>query len=215
MNKRTNDFTTAANKRTLFFIRHGHYRETAMTHGGILTGLGKEQCGTLAGVLGKQHVTAIYSSQLNRAMETAVLSTNRNSQLPLQTLEFLNEISPKYRGFDRTINSVQKQQLGLLHKRSTPEIQLTKIENFFFQPSDNPGVEFIFCHGNIIRALHCRSRKIAFGQWSKFMVHHCSITIFSVSPDGITIPAYGLTDHLAPALLSGIPTKENRLPWHS
>ena len=182
--------------KTIYLIRHGHYVNHENVEGGVLTSIGRRQAQALREVLRGKEVHELYSSMLGRAMETAQIVQQAFPALKVEHLSYLNEISPKFRGFRQEIQSYPPQKLGLLGKKTTPTRQLTQIEERFFSPAQFPHTVLVFCHGNVIRSLYCRLHAIPYARWDEFSVFHCSMSIFQVSEQGVTTIAYNQVDHL-------------------
>lgn len=147
---------------------------------GSLTKLGQFQAICAAKRLAEYPVTAIHSSSLNRAKETALSVLEKFTGIILKSHHLLKEGLPfvpneiiKERGLDK---------YAIKHDRERME----KAYKEFFTPHKREGDkhEVFVCHGNIIRFFICKSLQVSIEAWTKFEIFEGSITVIKVKPNG-------------------------------
>ena len=183
--------------RNLFFIRHGQYK--TLTPFKFLSDLGIEQAVYLGRFLKQfkdtfdleQMEVKIYTSPMNRAKQTCKIAMEY-AKLDEQYVSIeeprLEEGCPIYPdppfdGWDPNIADVANKR--------------TELNEFFKEhmhrsSSNKDSFELYFCHGNIIRFLTLKLLQLPLNAWSRFDLHHCSITWFRIFPNGkVSCLTYG------------------------
>jgi serine/threonine-protein phosphatase PGAM5 len=193
--------------RTLYLIRHGQY-DTGVAHrdGGNLTELGIQQAKYAARALEHLHISAIHSSTMIRAVETA----NAIAQilnLDYQTSDLLREAIPSIPPrIAEHILALMQNDPSFTHETIHEERKRadTAFEHFFTAPEDDAPIhEVLVCHGNILRYLTCRALDINVDTWAKMNINHCAITSISVDSQGrMRLVTHNETGHLPPQYIT-------------
>lgn len=69
------------------------------------------------------------------------------------------------------------------------------------QKSDS--YELVVCHGNVIRYFMCRALQLPPEAWLRMSLHHCSVTLLTIRPNGrVHLRAFGDCGHLPPHQLT-------------
>jgi probable phosphoglycerate mutase len=151
-----------------------------------LTALGRRQARRTAARFRECTVAKIYSSDLQRAKETAAIIAERLGS-PLSTMPMLREIIPTH---------VPGHQVPL-HKRRTDKQSLERAIARFLTRSPRSGDTLVVCHGNFIRALTCRILETSVTKWQLLGTFHCAITTFRFKDDGqLQLQCFNDTGHL-------------------
>ncbi len=188
--------------RTVYLVRHGNYDEGAdVKDGGGLTPLGLAQARLVAARLAGMPVTftALHTSTLTRARQTAEVIHASLPSLPVQPTDLLRECTPR-----------SLRPTGAGHEdpaeQDAAEKQLNEAYARFFGPATAGHDEqaILVCHGNVIRWLTCRALGVDTRAWLAMSVAHCSLTVIQIRADGSTkILAVGDIGHVPPNLQSG------------
>jgi serine/threonine-protein phosphatase PGAM5 len=172
--------------RTIILVRHGQYDlET-----GSLTGLGRQQTRATARALKGLRISAIHSSTLPRAQETAAI------------LRSLLRIRTKIRS-----SSLLREALPTpLPGRITPERRRRIQANFkrmcrafekLMRPARSERIELVVAHGNLIRLFVCLALRSKPATWLKMGTHNCGATTLVVTADkGARLVSYNEIGHL-------------------
>jgi broad specificity phosphatase PhoE len=174
-------------ERILHFVRHGQYVDEGPDVG-KLTALGRRQAARVARHFKGIRVAALRSSSMPRAMETAAIIARALGRRHVPRHAVLREVLPaKVPG---VVVPRAKQQRGL-H-------QLERIVSRFFRASVRTRHEVVVCHGNLIRALLLHVAAGSPEGFYRLVIHHASVTTFSVSRRGIKILGFNAQAHLPP-----------------
>jgi serine/threonine-protein phosphatase PGAM5 len=191
-------------KRTIYLIRHGQYdpevvdpRVSEEPLGSRLTATGQEQAERTAQILVHVPFTAIYTSPLTRAVETAQVIARQHPRLHLQQSELLKEITPPLPYIalknlkDVSLEDIQKDR-----------IQAESAFLTFFRPAgDSDEYEALICHGNLIRYFVCRALQISPLIWMNFETYNCSYSLVEIDPHGnMILLSYNESGHLPEGL---------------
>lgn len=175
--------------RILYLVRHGEldmkaYARDPRTAG--LTARGRTQAMMTARVLRQLPVDAIYTSTLQRAVETAAIVARELPAAPLRTAAMLCELPG-------------------LHPSDDPEVRRHLAANIdrtervfarFVRPCRRKqSVTVLITHGTLIRYVICRILGVP-GGWARFGTSHCGITHIMVSERRTRIFCYNDTGHL-------------------
>jgi broad specificity phosphatase PhoE len=179
----------------IHLLRHGQYSAREGTGDGPLTGLGRRQASRAATRLCASRIGKVYSSDLERATETATILIGKMKGLSYTALPMLREIAPT--GVPGIRIPLAKRRLG---KERIEEI----IKRFFSRPPRS-GDTVLVCHGNLIRAVLCRVLGTPLTKWHRFGTSHCAITSFSFRPDGLVyVRCVNDTGHLPPTMTTTV-----------
>jgi broad specificity phosphatase PhoE len=185
--------------RTILLVRHGAYDEgdsrDAMV-GKALTEVGRQQ----ASLTGKRFaalphkVDEVYASPMTRARETAEIACKEFA--PLQPV-----LDPDLAECGPPVTEPASPKPATAAAKDCGE-RLEKVYARYFKPSPKRDTTVaIFCHGNVIRYLWCKSFGVDPGLWNRIKVSNCNVTEIRVQPDGTMLPvSYNDTGHLPPAL---------------
>lgn len=163
--------------RRLIFVRHGQYDEVST---GALTPLGRKQAARTATALRKLEVSAIWSSTLLRAKETASIVAKKQPTVRVVRTRLLCEVVPTNlppklaRRFFVDAPSVKRD-------RARADLAYDKL----FRSTRRERTEIVVCHGNLIRYLVCRALGIQPKLWMRLDSTHCGLTEFRVLPRGV------------------------------
>ncbi len=147
---------------------------------GSLTKLGHYQAVCAAKRLAEYPVTAIHSSSLNRAKETALSIVEKFSGISLKSHHLLKE------GLPYVPNVIIKERRLDKYAIKHDKERMEKAFNGFFTPHKIEGDkhEVLVCHGNIIRFFLCKALDVPIEAWTKFEIFECSISVIKIKPDG-------------------------------
>jgi len=196
-------WASAEGTRTLYLIRHGHYDyrdESDPEVGKNLVPLGVAQARLVAARLRSLPVemTAIYTSPMTRARQTAMVMLPDFPGLELQVSRSLRECVPANRRADimETYAGPEMEACG---------VQLEEAVETFFTPSpDGDRHEILVAHGNVIRYLVTRALDVDPEAWLGFGIGNCSLTVVQIGPDGSRrVLAMSDVGHIPPNLQTG------------
>jgi serine/threonine-protein phosphatase PGAM5 len=184
--------------RTLYLVRHGLYDQDDPRDaevGKALVPLGREQAALAGARLASLPVkfTALYSSTMTRARETAVI-VGEALHLQPQLSRDLCECTPPTRRADI--------MAGLRPGEADSCVaQIDRAYAQYFKPSPAGDVsEVIVCHGNVIRYCVCRALGVDTQAWLGMTIANCSLTVMQVKPDGsVRLVSYDDVGHIPPA----------------
>ena len=192
--------------RKVYLVRHGEYDwdDEPGPHKG-LTPRGAEQARLTARRLSSVPASAIYSSDLMRAIETADAIRSNHEGLPYeQDLELRECYLPSPASSELPAELVER-----------GERQAESAFARYFRPSDQDAHDIIVSHGNMIRYLTARALGHA-DSWFRLRTLNCGITELDIESDGrMWIVSYNDIGHLPTRLVtSGLPgpTKRAALP---
>ena len=190
--------------RRLYLVRHGEYdwdNEPGPEKG--LTARGVEQARLTAKRLGRVPLTALYSSDLARAVQTAEIIRQDHDGIPCAKRSILRECflpGPFLTNVDaERIEAGRKQAAAAFSE--------------FFRPARGEDKhEIIVSHGNLIRYLVARVLGGCGDDWYRMGTLNCGISQVEVTSDGrMRVLAYNDAGHLPPRLTThGVPGKPRR-----
>jgi serine/threonine-protein phosphatase PGAM5 len=168
-------------------IRHGQYVQSPPEGDGPLTVLGRRQAAAAARYLARWPIARMWSSDLQRAIETAKILLPRLDVKGFRKTEVLREVVPSPIPGISVPASVRRQG------RAAVEEVVAK----FLVPLPAPRHDLLVCHGNLIRAVVCRVLDTDQSSWVKLATYHCALTSFAIKSDGsIALVRYGESAYL-------------------
>jgi len=191
--KKINKGTT----RHVIFIRHGQYDETHEEDDKrVLTALGRIQA-ELTGrrlaimrkgfgeTFGACNITAICSSDMTRAKETATIIAKFLPGVPLKDPDImLNEVLPA------PIIPVRPEIDATQEIDEHSDTVEAAFHKYIYRADNNTGekneheFDVIVCHGNLIRYMTCRALQIPPEAWLRMSIFNCSLTYIMIKPNG-------------------------------
>lgn len=179
--------------RRLIFVRHGQYDEVIT---GALTPLGRKQAAHTATALRKLEVSAIWSSTLLRAQETATIVAKKQPRARLKRSKLLCEVVPT-----TLPKRLARRFLIDVRNVTRDRERADRAYDALFRPARTERTEIVVCHGNLIRYLVCRALGIAPKLWMRLDSTHCGLTEFRVLPRGVVrVVRYNDVGHIPAAL---------------
>ncbi|UCH84778.1 MAG: histidine phosphatase family protein [Candidatus Latescibacterota bacterium] len=193
-----------AHSRYLYLIRHGQYDYDDASDpdvGKALVPLGIAQARLVAARLGSLPVdmTALWSSTMTRARQTARVIGDDFPALQLDTSKLLREcIPPTWR--KDVVADVDPGEM------SECVDQLEEAFATFFVPSlDRERHDIIVCHGNVIRYFVTKVLGVDTMAWLGMSVGNCSMTVVRIDPSGLMkILMVGDIGHIPSNLQTGL-----------
>ena len=174
-------------QRILYFIRHGQYKDKEDIFGGVLTETGIKQSRLLGERLRHIPIAKIWSSDMNRAIETATIIQSTMPNIPVQVEDWLRELIP---------SAVPNLHVPLLTRKKAKK-RLDFIEQKLFTIPNKIQYEIISCHSNLIRNLFCRRLQTPQKAWLRLAVYHCGMTTFGITKQGkIQLLSFNDSGHL-------------------
>ena len=176
--------------RTIYFVRHGEYDWQAQPPSlKRLTPLGKKQAQLTAKRLRSLPVTAIYSSDLIRAVETAEIIRRNHDGIPYAKRRVLRECAlPSPYSF----KNVSEERLRAGQKQAA-----AAFSSFLRPARGHDKHEIIVCHGNLIRYLVSRLLVDSGDNWSRMGTSNCGISKVVIKSDGrMRVITYNDIGHL-------------------
>jgi serine/threonine-protein phosphatase PGAM5 len=171
----------------IHLIRHGQYVRDPDRGDGALTPIGRRQARRTAARLIQGRVASLFSSDVQRASETAAIIARRVSGIPVTALPILREMLP---------TAVPGLHVPLESRRQAQRRIDDLIGRFLARPP-RWGDTVVVCHGNLIRALLCRVLSMPKTRWRELGTLHCSITSFGFSDAGrIRLQCFNDSGHL-------------------
>ena len=184
--------------RKIVLVRHGEYDwdESPGPHKGM-TPRGVEQAHLTARRLSSLAASAIYSSDLMRAIETAEMIRNGRDGVPYEQDLELRECcpaGPAYRNVPVEVIDAGQRQAESVFDR-------------YFLPSNEDRHDIIVSHGNMIRYLTARALGNA-NSWFRMRTSNCGITELDIESDGrMWVVSYNDVGHLPAHLITaGLPS---------
>ncbi|XP_023163323.2 serine/threonine-protein phosphatase Pgam5, mitochondrial [Drosophila hydei] len=171
--------------RHIVLVRHGEYNSSP--DGGHLTELGRLQAHRTGQRLHEMGVTwdHVVASTMSRAQETAmiILKQINFDPLKMKRCELLPEGTPCPADppQNRSVESVEQ-----AFRRDGPRIEAA-FRRYFFRASPEQKEDsylLLIGHANVIRYLVCRALQLSPDAWTRFSLHHGSITWLTVWPTG-------------------------------
>jgi serine/threonine-protein phosphatase PGAM5 len=189
--------------KTLFLIRHGQYyfhNEHIDKMGGSLTPAGIQQAQATAQRVKALPITAIHSSSMPRALETARVIAAELPNVPFQYAddlwECLPHIPPKFAKYFTNYTPE-----AIAADRAHAENAFNK----YFQPTTETlnQTELIIAHGTLIRYLVCRVLEIEPEAWANLDMCNCGISEVMIEANGnMTLISHNDVGHLPPQLIT-------------
>lgn len=183
--------------KTIYLVRHGQYDPEVETEdglGGDLTSAGIAQARLTAKRLAALPITAIQSSSLTRAVQTAKIIAEEHPNRVLKESDSLWELTPPVpyliMKYVKEISS---------EKMAADELKAEKAFQMYFKPAEGEDDEYeiIVCHGNIIRYFICRVLKVSVLAWLNFETYNCSINSVEIDEFGnMKLLSYNESGHL-------------------
>lgn len=188
-------------ERFLYLVRHGQYDTTINSaDGGSLTELGQEQARITGEALAHLPITALYTSTMTRARETAAHISQALTDITPQPNDLLREAIPTVAPrIANNLLAMMENNPNLtyesIHKdRKRADQAFTR---FFHASDDHERHEVIVAHGNIIRYLVCRALDINADTWAKLELNHCGLSLVAISGDSqMVLIAHNRLQHL-------------------
>lgn len=185
--------------RHLYLLRHGQadYNSHNDALQGGLTALGREQAYLSGSRLAALPLTALHTSSMRRAAETAAFAARHHPGLALQTTELLWEclpsVPPEYADeWGAEIDAVAANQARLRDAFAA-----------YFRPPTGPRDEheLIVAHGNVIRHFVARVLSADIHAWRNMGIHNCGLTTIQILQNGYTsVISFNDTGHLPDTL---------------
>ncbi len=198
--------------RTLYLIRHGHYDyedERDPDVGRWLTPLGVAQARMVASRLRTLGVDfdVMHASTMSRARQTAKVIHESFPELEPQLTRKIRECTPRTWREDVMEDTPEEEWRPC-------EEQLEDAFATYFTPSpDADRHEIMVCHGNVIRWFMTKALKVEEQSWLQMSLHHCSLTVIKVLPDGrYKILGFGDIGHIPTELQTGYNVERPLLP---
>ncbi len=186
--------------RTLYLIRHGEYDwdDQPTPHKG-LTRRGRKQARLTARRLRTLPATAIYSSDLRRAVETAEIIRGEFEGIGHEKSRTLRECTPSMP------NHVPPPSVFARIPPEVIEAGRAQAEAAFarhFRPARGRDKhEIIVSHGNLIRYLTCRALAAPDYAWLNLRTLNCGISAVTIEANGrMWVECYNDVGHLPPHL---------------
>nr|CAB3264802.1 serine/threonine-protein phosphatase PGAM5, mitochondrial-like [Phallusia mammillata] len=183
--------------RHIFFIRHGQYNQKFKEDElRTLTQLGQEQAVYTGMRLRDLGITfdKIVESSMTRAIETSSLIQDQLSKTTVVRTDLLREGSPiepvpPFRDW--------RSQISVYTDHPRIESAFRKFVHRADYTQEKDSYEVVVCHANVIRYIVCRSMQVAPEAWLRMSLHHGSITLISIHPDGfVTVKSIGEAGHI-------------------
>ena len=172
-------------ERTVYLVRHGQldlraYAEDQRTAG--LTEMGREQARLTAERLDALDVTAIHSSTITRARQTAEIISGQHPHIAVEESDLLREV-PNLNSvhFDAELRNRAEQAFAKY-------IRTTRAKH---------EIDIVISHGNLIRYFAGRALGVAMESAATMDTSHCGVTQVHIATDGtIQVVCYNETMHL-------------------
>ncbi len=188
--------------RTIYLLRHG-YHDLKSTHklGGSLTPTGVEQAQLTAQRFSSLPISAIYSSTLRRAAETAEIVAQEFPDVPLRRSQGLWEcvpcIAPVYAEYFAG-HSAQYLAWGKQQAEKA-------FDRYFRRTRGEDKHEIIVTHGNLIRYFVCRVLRVSPKAWGNMDMCNCGISQILLRPDGrMILVSHNDVSHLPEHLITSL-----------
>jgi serine/threonine-protein phosphatase PGAM5 len=183
--------------KTIYLVRHGQYDPEVETEDGLgseLTSSGMAQAKLTAKRLAAYPITAIHSSSMTRAVQTAKIIAEEHPNQVVKESDSLWELTPPVpyliMKYVKEISS---------EKMAAEEMKAEKAFQMYFKPArgGDDEYEIIVCHGNIIRYFICRVLKVSVLAWLNFETYNCSINSVEIDEFGnMKLLSYNESGHL-------------------
>ena len=187
--------------RHIYFVRHGEYDWDDQPHPMKgLTLLGKQQAQFTAERLRSVRVATIYSSDLQRAIETAQIIGRAHPDVPHTQSPDLRECMLACAGFADAPRERLKEG----------QEQAERAFSEYLRPTEgDDGSDIIVSHGNLIRYLAARVLRASPQSWLRMKTFNCGITEIAVEADGrLSLVTYNDVGHLPREFITaGMPSR--------
>ena len=161
---------------SVHLLRHGQFKRREDKNDGPLTAVGRRQARYAAARCRDMSITKIYSSDVERASETAEIILAKLPDISMTALPMLRELIH---------TAVPGHPIPLESRRLAKERIEMVISRFFTRPPRS-GNTLLVCHGNLIRALLCRILGTPVMTWRRIGAFNCGITTVDFGKDGQT-----------------------------
>ena len=176
-------------ERMLYLVRHGQLDMRAFEKDQIRAGLtakGREQVHWTARYLASLDVSAIYSSTLGRALESAEIISKRFPDIEVHRSNLLCEL-PNLASANFVEGKIRADKAFTRHVRLNKRRQR---------------IDILVSHGNLIRYFACRALHIPAESWTLLGSCHCGITQMRIAEGTIQLVGYNQVTHLPERLRS-------------
>jgi serine/threonine-protein phosphatase PGAM5 len=183
--------------RILYLVRHGQYvTDEALDEYGQLTALGRLQAQRTGRRLAQIEFSALYSSDISRAVETADIIAQSLGNIARHKVRALRELMPPAA---KGSGSPPRTRQELAEVKAAT----SQLRRQFLRPlkGNRSRAELIVAHGNLIRFFVRLALAEPTTHWLHFASHNCGVTVLVVR-DGSSNYLIGYNDvgHLAPKL---------------
>ena len=162
------------------------------SHGPALTPLGIKQARLIAKHLAKQRYTAIYSSDLTRARQTADAIATRHRNALLTLTRDLREVAGDHTNLDMS-RTTEHSDRSILEEKCAMHRVVTHLRH---EHTTNDHI-LVVAHGNIIRSLIPMLCRIHPCNAPLFEIHNTSLSIVDLWPSGrAVVRLVNCTSHL-------------------
>ena len=184
-----------ANDNLIHVLRHGQFTRDRDSYDGPLTPIGRRQARRTATRLDEYRIARLYSSDVQRARETAEIIARKLSGLSVNAIPMLREMTP---------TRLPGRRVPLDARRQAQQ-RIEHLIKRFFTKAPAAADTVLVCHGNLIRALFCRLLGVRITKWPEFGISHCGVTSFSFGASGqVLLQCFNDTGHLPVGLRTSI-----------
>jgi len=189
--------------RHIVMVRHGQYQDKESDHAKrVLTDLGRRQLALTGDRLAKlfPEITAVYSSDMPRAVESAAIVCGRLTELLHK--DFVAVVDPMLKeGAPVPPSPSSSLYTPDVYFRDGARIEAAFRQHFYrASPSqEKDSVDVLVCHGNVIRYFTMRALQLPTSAWLRTSLPHGSITWISIRPSGNVSLRYFGNDGFIPA----------------
>lgn len=161
----------------LYLVRHGQYiTDVHNRKAGSLTALGRQQARATARRLAELPISAIYHSDIQRAVETSAIISAALGDVPVSATRLLREMSPP-------VTRAMRHLYGANVTDFQPSVTQGKaLFKKFFVPSRSKQdrLDVLVAHGNLIRYLVRLTLNDKAEHWSLLGTSNCGVTVISI-----------------------------------
>jgi serine/threonine-protein phosphatase PGAM5 len=188
--------------RTLYLIRHGNHENAhgpmrdGLTHAGVAQAMfTARRCRSLP-------VTAIYSSSMRRAAETAGIIARGLPGVPLRRTRLLWECIPHV---PRNVAHLAASYVSADKVARHREQAERAFDTFFKRARGVDKHEILVCHGVIIRYFVCRVLRLDPQDWINMDMSNCGLSCVLILPTGrMALITHNDVGHLPPHLRTSL-----------
>ncbi len=198
--------------RIIYLIRHGQYNIKDKKDADIgknLIPLGIAQARLVASRLKSLGIrfTALYSSTMSRARETAMEINKDFPYLKLKQFRIIRECLPTTRRAD-IMKKVSPEEV----KKCESNLNIAFKKFFVPSPDKNTRYDIIVCHGNVIRYFVTKVLNVDTAAWLGMSIGNCSLTAVRIKPSGaMKLLFFGDVGHIPVNLQTGLYNKTTPL----